>query len=98
MRIIVSSILLTGQIHRLLSIRLEVQIVLDFVFLLSQHSSLSLLEHDRVFVDIFSTKGSGGCIDQTFQPMLKIRRLGPLVHRQEHGFWVTDQSVEVYVF
>ena len=41
-------------------------------------------------------------MDQIFQPMLKIRRLGPLVvlDTQERGksFWMTDQSVEVYVF
>ena len=95
MQIIFSSILLTGQIHRLLQIRLEVYIVLDFVIALPQH-----FKHDPIFVNLFATKGSGGCIDQIFQPMLKIRRLGPLVHRQYRGesFWITDQSVEVYVF
>ena len=95
MQIIFSSILLTGQIHRLLRIRLEVHIVLDFVIVLPQH-----FKHDRVFVNIFASKGSGGCIDRIFQPTLKIRRLGPLVHEQERGksFWITDQSVEVYVF
>ena len=100
MRIIFSLILLTGQIHRLLQIRLEVHIVLDFVIVLPQHGNPSSLKHDRVFVDVFATKGSGECIDQTFQPTLKIRRLGPLVHKQERGkaFWTTDQAVEVYVF
>ena len=96
MRIIFSSILLTGQIHRLLQIRLKIQIVLDFEIALPQH-----FKDDRVFVDIFTTKGSGGRIDQIFQPTPKIRRLGPLIrHEQEHGesFWITDQSVEVYVF
>ena len=98
MRIVFSSILLTGQIHRLLQIQLEeAHIVLDFVIALPQHSAL---KHDRVFVNIFATIGRGGGIDGNFQPTLKIRRLGPLVHRQEHGksFWIADQSVEVYVF
>ena len=100
MWIVVSSILLTGQIYRLLQIRLEVHIVLDFGILLPQHGNLSITKDDRVFVDIFSAKCSGGCIDQTFQPTLKIRRLGPLVHREVYGksFRITDQSVEVYVF
>ena len=95
MRIIFSSILLTGQIHRLLQIRLKVQIVvLDFLIALPQD-----IKDDPVFVDVFATKGSGGHIDQIFQPTLKIRRLGPLVHwhYEELGksFWITDQSVEV---
>ena len=74
---------------------MEVHIFLDFVVF-----NPSILKDDRVFVDVFSTKGSGGCIDQIFQPMLKIRRLGPLVHMQEDGksLRITDQSVEVYVF
>ena len=76
-------------------IRLEVHIVLDFVITLPQQ-----FKHDQVFVNIFATRGSGGCIDQTFQPTLKIRRLGPLVHGQKRGksLWITDQSIEVYVF
>ena len=71
-------------------------VVLDFVIDLPQH-----FKNDRFFVNVFVTKGSGGRMDQNFQPMLKIRRLGPLVlDTQERGksFWITDQSVEVYVF
>ena len=78
----------------------KVHIVLDFIIPLLQHNNPSIVKDDRVFVDIFSTKGSGGCIDQPFQPTLKIRRLGPLVERQQDGksFRTTDQSVEMYVF
>ena len=70
--------------------------VLDFVIALPQH-----FKNDRIFVNVFTSKGGGGHIDQIFQPTMKIRRLGPLVYStQDHGksFWITDQSVEVYVF
>ncbi|KDR73808.1 hypothetical protein GALMADRAFT_142237, partial [Galerina marginata CBS 339.88] len=69
-------------------------ILTDFVihFPQRQHDT-----HDRFFVDIFATRGSEGCVDQTFQPTLKIRRLGPLEHLLKDGksFWTTDQSVVV---
>jgi hypothetical protein len=78
----------------------KIYMVIDIVLVLPQHGNPSSLQHDSVFVDIFAIKGSGGSTDQTFQPTLKIRRLGPLVHTMKDGIalWITDRSVEVYVF
>jgi hypothetical protein len=79
---------------------LEVYIVIDIILFLPEHGNPSLLQHDRVFVDIFATKGSGRYLERASQPILKIRRLGPLVHILEDGkdYWTIDESVEVYVF
>ena len=74
--------------------------VIDIILSSPQGGNPSLLQHDRVFVDIVATKGSGRYLERTSQPMLKIRRLGPLVHivKDRKDFWIIDESVEVYVF
>jgi hypothetical protein len=100
--IITSAILLTGQMQ-MLQIGLEVYMIIDIVLLLPQHGNQSSFQHGRVFVDIFATKGSEQSTDRTFQPTLKIRRLGPLVHigreeRDRKAVWVTNESVEMCVF